>query len=139
MTDQLVLGRGGSADLVDDVQEVDAVLGVGAHPLPRDSGSEMNRLTLVVTDHRSVRAARQGRRRGDGGVACRGVTCIDDLGCRRRGGNGGRRSAPPGAIPVRLLLEEQLVERHVELVDDGVERADRGRGAAQLDLRDQAG
>ena len=53
----------------------------------------------------------------------------------RGGHRGGRRRRGFGRPAV---VEQQLVERHVELGGDGVQRADRRVGAPGLDLRDEA-
>ena len=85
------------------------------------------------------------RRAGSGGGWPRAGPAVPAAtSCPRRGpGAGDRRRRGDGSAGVRGLrrapvVEQQLVERDVELGGDRVERADRRVGAAGLDLRDQA-
>src|SRR5829696_3608509 len=114
------------------------MLGVGTHPLPGDPRPEMDRLTLVVPNDRPIGTRCYGWLRSHSRGAGRRMAGVDDLGRRRRRGWRLGAAAAAGTV-ARLVLEEELVERHVELVDDRVEGADGRRGAPELDLGDQAG
>src|SRR3954453_17760492 len=100
-----------AADLVGHVEELDPRLGQCRQPLPVNPGGEPNRVP--------VRGALDGWSSRHGPAHRR-------LGSCDRGGFG----RPP-------VVEQQLIERHVELRRDGIQRADRRVRTAGLDLGDE--
>ena len=104
----------GAADLVGHVEELDAGLRHRRQAFPQDARREPDRVPVAA--------------RWTGGAAV--IVPADGRAVGRVGSRGLGWSA---------VVEQQLVERDVELVGDRVERADRRVGAPGLDLRDQAG
>jgi len=105
---------GRATGLVRDPQELHPGLRERRQPLPQHAGVQPDPVAI----------ARPLDRRGDGHRAGR----------RRSGGRGGARDRFAGPA----IVEQQLVERHVELGGDRVERAHGRVRAPGLDLGDQA-
>ena len=107
-------GRAGrAAHVVDDVEKLDVVVVLSRQPLPAHAGIERDRPPVVRALH---------------GAGARGGIVVAAAG-----------AAGPAIEAGVVAVEEQVVDRDLELGGDRIQRADRGLGASGLDLRDQAG
>ena len=115
VADELPVGAGGAADLVDRVEELDVAVVPGRQPLPVHAGLEL--------DHAPVGGA------------------LDPPSGPAVGRRAGRAARPRGPRPrpqSPRRRREQVVERHAELADHCVERPHRRLDLPGLDLRDEA-